>query len=109
VATGYDEEVARAVRVRQDDHTGACKRWWLAAFLLLGPRRCERTRVAHVVPGGLDPAVGTLDVRDAELVDVAVEGIGDAAHVPAEARLAQDDERFTADSELIDLAADDNS
>jgi hypothetical protein len=27
----------------------------------------------------------TLDVRDAELVDVAVEGIGDAAHVPADA------------------------
>jgi len=42
--------------------------------------------VAHVVPGGLDPAVGTLDVRDAELVDVAVEGIGDAADVPSDAK-----------------------
>jgi hypothetical protein len=30
-------------------------------------------------PGGLDPAVGALDVRDAELVDMAVEGIGEAA------------------------------
>jgi hypothetical protein len=33
---------------------------------------------------GLDPAVGTLDVRDAELVDMAVEGIGDAAHMPSD-------------------------
>ena len=68
-----------------DDHTGACQRWGLAAFLLFGARHGERTRVAHVVPGGLDPAVGTLDVRDAELVDMAVEGIGDAAHVPPDA------------------------
>jgi len=37
-------------------------------------------------PGGLDPAVGTLEVRDPELVDVAVEGIGDAAHMPAHAK-----------------------
>jgi CO/xanthine dehydrogenase Mo-binding subunit len=36
----------------------------------------ERAWVAHVVPSALDPAVGGLDVRDAELVDVAVEGIG---------------------------------
>jgi hypothetical protein len=32
----------------------------------------------------LDPAVGTLDVGDAELVDMAVEGIGDAADVPSD-------------------------
>jgi hypothetical protein len=32
------------------------------------------------VPGGRDPAVGALDARDAELVDVADERIGDAAH-----------------------------
>jgi hypothetical protein len=31
-------------------------------------------------------AVGALDVRDAELVDMAVEGIGDAAHMPADAK-----------------------
>jgi hypothetical protein len=49
----------------------------IPAFLLFGPCRGERSRVAHVVPGGLDPAVGALDVRDAELVDMAVEGIGD--------------------------------
>jgi hypothetical protein len=41
---------------------------------------------SHVVPGGLDPAVGALDVRDAELVDMPVERIGDAAHVPADAK-----------------------
>jgi hypothetical protein len=29
---------------------------------------------SHVVPGGLDPAVGALDVSDAERVDAAVEG-----------------------------------
>ena len=56
------------------DHTGACKRWRLAAFLLFGSCHGERTGIAHVVPGGLDPAVGALDVRDAELVDMAVEG-----------------------------------
>jgi hypothetical protein len=49
------------------------------------PCHGERTAIAHVVPGGLDPAVGALDVRDADLVDVAVEGIGDAAHVSADA------------------------
>jgi hypothetical protein len=54
------------------------------AFLLLGASHRERTGIAHVVPGGLDPAVGALDVRDAELVDMAVEGIGDAAHMPAD-------------------------
>jgi hypothetical protein len=48
-------------------------------FLLVGPRQGERTQGAHVLPGGLDPAVGAPEVRDAELVDVAVEGIGDAA------------------------------
>jgi hypothetical protein len=68
-----------------DDHTGAGKRQGLAAILLLGPCRGERTGIAQVVPGGLNPAVGTLDVRDAELVDVAVEGIGDAAHMPPDA------------------------
>jgi hypothetical protein len=67
------------------DDTGACRRWRLAAFLLLCARRGERTGVAHVVPGGRDPAIGTLDVRDAELVDVAVEGIGDAAQMPSDA------------------------
>jgi hypothetical protein len=61
---------------------GACQRWRLAAFLLSGPCGCERTGVADVVPGGRDPAVGTLDVGDAEVVDMAVEGIGDAAWVP---------------------------
>jgi len=50
----------------------------LAAFLLLGRCRCKRTGIARIVPGSLDPAGGTLDVRDAELVDMAVEGIGDA-------------------------------
>jgi hypothetical protein len=34
----------------------------------------------------VNPAVGVLDVRDAELVDVAVEAIGDAAHVPSDAK-----------------------
>jgi hypothetical protein len=61
-------------------------RWRLAACLLLGRCSSERAGVAHVVPGGLDPAVGALDVSDAELVDVAVEGIGDAAHVPPDAK-----------------------
>jgi hypothetical protein len=55
-------------------------------LLLFGLYRCERTGIAHVVPGGPDPAVGTLDLRDAERVDVAVEGIGDATHVPADAK-----------------------
>ena len=58
-----------------DHHTGAGHRWRLAAFLLLGSRYGERTGIAHVVPGGLDPAIGALDVGDAELVDVAVEGL----------------------------------
>ena len=34
----------------------------------------------------VDPAVGALDVRDPELVDMSVEGIGDAALVPADAK-----------------------
>ena len=69
-----------------DEDTSACERWRLAACLLLGRCRGERTRVAHVVPGGLDPAIGALDVRDAELVDMAVERIGDAADVAADAK-----------------------
>ena len=75
-------------RHQTDDHTGACQRSRVAtaAFLLFGRYRCERSGVAHVVPGALDLAVGTLDVRDAELVDVAVEGIGDAAHMPSDAK-----------------------
>jgi hypothetical protein len=32
------------------------------------------------------PAVGTLDVRDAELIDTDVEEIGDAANVPSDAK-----------------------
>jgi hypothetical protein len=53
------------------------------AFLLLGRCCRERTGIAHVVPGESRSAVGTLDVCDAELVDVAVERIGDAAHACA--------------------------
>jgi hypothetical protein len=63
-----------------DDQPSAGKRWRLAACLFLGCCHGERTRVAHVVPGGLDPAVGALDVGDPELVDMAAEGISDAAH-----------------------------
>jgi hypothetical protein len=60
----------------QADHdTGICKPQRLAALLLFGSCHRERTGVAHVVPGGLDRAVGALDVRDAELIDMAVEGI----------------------------------
>jgi hypothetical protein len=69
-----------------DDHTGASYRWRLAAILLLCPRHRERIGVAHVVPGGLDPAAGALDVSDAELVDMAVERIGDAAQVLPDAK-----------------------
>jgi hypothetical protein len=69
-----------------DDHPSTGERWRLAAFLLFGTYCGEYTRVAHVVPGGRDPAVGTLDVGDAELVDMAVEGIGDAADVPSDAQ-----------------------
>ena len=49
----------------------------VATLLLFRPCRRERTRVAYVVPGGRDPAVGVLDAGDAELVDMAVEGIGE--------------------------------
>jgi hypothetical protein len=69
-----------------DHHPGACKRWRLAAFLLLGRCRRELAGVAHVVPGGRDPAIGALHMRDAELIDVAVKGISDAAHVPSDAK-----------------------
>jgi hypothetical protein len=46
-----------------DDDTGACQRRRLANLLLLCAYRCERTGIAHVVPGCRDPAVGPLDVR----------------------------------------------
>jgi hypothetical protein len=46
----------------------------------------SRTGVGHVFPGGLDPAVGALDVGDAERVDVAVEGIGEAGHPRSDAK-----------------------
>src|SRR5919106_6969535 len=51
------------------------RRQAVAARHLPAPRPLTRRmqRVAHVVPGGLDPAVGTLDVRDAARVDMAVE------------------------------------
>jgi hypothetical protein len=71
-----------ALTHQTDHHTGAGQRRRLAAFLFLGPCRCKRTGVVHVVPGGGDPAVGTLDVGDAELPDMAVEGIGDGGYVP---------------------------
>jgi hypothetical protein len=64
-----------------DDHTSACKRWRFAvsAFLLFGPARRTR-RGAHVVPRGLDAAVGTLEVQEAGLGNApaasAVEGLG---------------------------------
>jgi len=32
---------------KADDNAGAGKRWRLAAFLLLGPCRCERTGIAQ--------------------------------------------------------------
>jgi hypothetical protein len=49
------------------------------------------------VPGGRDPAVGALDARDAELLDVADERIGDAAHsrpMPKAAALIFDGQRI---------------
>ena len=71
----------------QTDHdTSACQRWRLTAVLLFGFCHGERTGIAHVVPGSRDPAVGALDVGDAERVDVVVEGIGDAGHVPCDAK-----------------------
>jgi hypothetical protein len=69
-----------------DDDTGTGKGWRLATFLLFGACRGERAGVAHVVPGGLDPAVRALDVGDAERVDMAVEGVGDAGDVPPDAQ-----------------------
>jgi hypothetical protein len=73
-------------RYQADDDASAGKRWRLVAFLLLGPCHGERTGLAHVVAGGLDPDVGALDMRDAELVDLAVEGIGDVALMPSDAK-----------------------
>jgi hypothetical protein len=69
-----------------DGGTGAGNRWRLPAFLLFCPCHAERAGVAHVVPDGLDPAVGAVDVGDAELVDIAVEEIGDAAVATATLR-----------------------
>jgi hypothetical protein len=54
----------------------------------LRPWLRERTGIANVVPCGRDPAVGTLDMGDAELVDMAVEGIGDAARMPSDAKIS---------------------
>ena len=51
-----------------DDDTSPGQRWTLAAFLLRSLCRGERAGVAHVAPGGLDPAVGAGDVGDAGLV-----------------------------------------
>ena len=57
----------RSRSLHQTDHdTGAGQRRGLAALLLFGTCHGERTGIAHVVPGGLDPAVGALDMRDAE-------------------------------------------
>jgi hypothetical protein len=62
---------------------GTCKRLRLAASAFLLLRACggKRAGIAHAVSGGRDPAVAALDVCDVELVDVAVEGIGDAAQI----------------------------
>jgi hypothetical protein len=97
-------------RHKADDHTCAGKGWRLAAFLLLGGCDGERTGVAHVVPGSLDPAVGTLDVRDAALVDMAVQGVGDAADVPPTAqrvRIERDRCRIThlRDTGAVEIGA----
>jgi hypothetical protein len=73
-----------AYAIRQA-RTPAPARRPLASFLLLGNARANGPGLLMLIQGGLDPAVGALDVRDAELVDVAVEGIGDAAHVPSDA------------------------
>jgi hypothetical protein len=51
-------------------------------LLLLGACHGER---AGLAPGGLDLAGGALNLRNAELVGVAVEGIGGAAHVLSDA------------------------
>jgi hypothetical protein len=67
------------------DDTSICKWRRLAAFLLLGRCHGERAGVAHVVPGGRDPAIGALALRDAGLIDMAVEAIGDAAQMPSDA------------------------
>ena len=48
------------------------------------PPATDESFVCSCALGGLDPAVGALDVRDAELVDMTVEGIGDAAHMPSD-------------------------
>jgi hypothetical protein len=48
-------------------------------------------------PGGLDPAVGALDVCDADHIDVTVEWIGDAAHMAADWGRVEIDGQPTAD------------
>jgi hypothetical protein len=64
-----------------DDQPSAGKRWRLAACLFLGCCHGERTRVAHVVPGGLDPAVAALEYGGSGTRRyMADEGISDAAH-----------------------------
>jgi hypothetical protein len=55
-----------------DDHTGAGKRWRLAALLLFGPCHGERTGARSCCSRWSHPAVGALDVGDAELVDMAL-------------------------------------
>jgi Resolvase, N terminal domain len=67
------------------DRRPAQRRRAVAARRLPAPRLppLRSTGIAHVVPGGRDPAVGTLDVHDAEFVDMAVEGIGGASHACA--------------------------
>jgi hypothetical protein len=75
-----------ALTHQANDHPRAGKRWQLAAFLLLGRCHSKRTGVANVVPGGRDPAVEARDMRGAGLVDVAVEAIGHAGHMPSDAK-----------------------
>jgi hypothetical protein len=91
----------------QADDTSTCERWRLATLLLLGSCCGECTGVAHVVPGGRDPAVGTLDVGDAELVDMAVEGVGDPARMSADARdCAAAATRRAAQADVVEDDAD---
>jgi hypothetical protein len=65
-----------------NDHPSAGKRWRLTVLLLLGARRGEGTRVAHVVPCGLDPAVQTLEMRDADASMWPLKGSAISGYVP---------------------------